>query len=383
MEGIAYVEMNIISILMCLAIWYQQKRKDSQIIGDRTFNWIIWITVVMLVLDILSWSMQEHIINHKYWMHMLVLCGYYIGQTLLTFQLLKYCIHANGNKIKKWQYAVLSIPMVAVIIGVIVNIYEPFAFRLIENERYDTLSGILFLEIWPMIYIGIGMLVAMIYYVHTTDKETAKHLLIFIVIAILGGITGTLIYGLSLWPILAFDLEYLYMNVQSKREKDMDRLAFHDSLTGLKNATAYRYILNQLDIKMQNQSVDFAVVVMDINGLKRINDEYGHETGNLFIVSAGKFMCDIFGEAAVFRIGGDEFVAILEGENYDNRDKLIEKFDREMEHTELLWEERRFPISIARGMAEYHREEEMFYSDVFQAADQAMYKNKEWVKNRV
>ena len=208
-------------------------------------------------------------------------------------------------------------------------------------------------------------------------------MLIFIVIAILGGVTGTLIYGLSLWPILGFDLEYLYMNVQSKREKDMDRLAFHDSLTGLKNATAYRYILNQLDIKMQNQSVDFAVVVMDINGLKRINDEYGHETGNLFIVSAGKFMCDIFGEAAVFRIGGDEFVAILEGENYDNRDKLIEKFDREMEHTELIWEERRFPISIARGMAEYHREEEMFYSDVFQAADQAMYKNKECVKNRV
>lgn len=381
MESGAYVEMNIISILMCFAVWYQQKRKDSPIIGDRSFNWINWIIVVMLVLDILSWSMQEHIISHKYWMHMLVLCGYYIGQTLLTLQLLKYCIHANDQKIKKWQHILLFIPMFLVIIGVVVNIYKPFAFKLIENKQYNLLSGILYLEIWPLFYIVLAMIVAIIHYVHTTDKETAKHLLIFISIAILGGIIGTLVYGLSLWPILAFDLEYLYLNVQSKREKDMDVLAFHDPLTGLKNATAYRYTLNQLDKKIENRSVDFAVVVMDINGLKGINDKYGHEMGNQLIVSAAKFMCDIFGKEAVFRIGGDEFVAILEKENYNIKDRLIEKFDREIEHAELICGETKFPISIARGMAEYHREDEMFYSDVFQAADCAMYQNKVWIKS--
>ena len=154
------------------------------------------------------------------------------------------------------------------------------------------------------------------------------------------------------------------------------KLAYWDLLCACYNRN---FLEHKLKKSYKNKQVYISII--DVNNFKQINDKYGHEMGNQLIVSAAKFMCDIFGKEAVFRIGGDEFVAILEKENYNIKDRLIEKFDREIEHAELICGETKFPISIARGMAEYHREDEMFYSDVFQAADCAMYQNKVWIKS--
>ena len=62
-----------------------------------------------------------------------------------------------------------------------------------------------------------------------------------------------------------------------------------------------------------NKHTKFALVECDINGLKGINDTYGHEIGDVYIVNSCRGICSVFKHSPVFRIGGDEFVVILQG----------------------------------------------------------------------
>lgn len=80
------------------------------------------------------------------------------------------------------------------------------------------------------------------------------------------------------------------------------------------------------------------------------------------------------------RIGGDEFVTILEKSDYQNRDELLKKFDEEIITEKAVSDDKEFPLSIARGMEVY--KQGMSFSEVFYAADNNMYANKSEVKKK-
>lgn len=89
-----------------------------------------------------------------------------------------------------------------------------------------------------------------------------------------------------------------------------------DPLTGIKNKHAYAQWEENINgrIKEGDQN-PFAVVVCDINNLKIVNDMYGHNEGDACIKNACARICGVFSHSPVFRIGGDEFVVILSGED--------------------------------------------------------------------
>ena len=110
-------------------------------------------------------------------------------------------------------------------------------------------------------------------------------------------------------------MDYFYKLRQARQEvAQMDELAHKDSLTGIKNKAAYDEATARLDEKISDARADFCIVMIDVNFLKKINDTYGHERGNIYLMNAVKLICAVFGEENVYRIGGDEFVVILEGE---------------------------------------------------------------------
>jgi diguanylate cyclase (GGDEF)-like protein len=178
------------------------------------------------------------------------------------------------------------------------------------------------------------------------------------------------------WPVIAIDIAYLYMTIQSKRNQDVSHAAFIDSLTGVKNAAAYRTMLFGIDEKIASGNARFAVAVMDISGLKNVNDEYGHSLGDTLILTAAKFICSVFSHSPVFRIGGDEFVVIMESSDYDNRKVLIEAFYEGLKNLNVYDGDEVIPVLIAFGMAVYKSEKEMRYADVFKLADRRMYEHK-------
>ena len=159
---------------------------------------------------------------------------------------------------------------------------------------------------------------------------------------------------------------------------DLNSLAYHDSLTGVKNKTAYDDAASKLD--MIEGEKEYGIVVFDANNLKKINDTYGHERGNIYLQNACRLTCRIFKGSPVFRVGGDEFVVILQGDDYDNCYKLLRDFDVEAERHNLEtvneWEK----INIAKGMVKYDPETDSNVESVFKRADARMYVAKQKMK---
>jgi len=155
-------------------------------------------------------------------------------------------------------------------------------------------------------------------------------------------------------------------------------LAYRDPLTGVKNKTAYLEAERQMEERMRTGQPEFAVVVMDINGLKKVNDTCGHDFGDILIMSACKLICRTFKRSAVYRVGGDEFVVILENSDLEHYAELLEAFSREIE--ESCSAGGSDALSIARGIAIYDRETDLVFANVFKRADDAMYQNKAAMK---
>ena len=149
-------------------------------------------------------------------------------------------------------------------------------------------------------------------------------------------------------------------------------LAYTDSLTGVKNTHAYVETEKLLDERIAAGSIrEFGVVVFDMNGLKQVNDTLGHEAGDRYIQEACRMICRQFQHSPVYRIGGDEFVALLEGEDYRNRKILVSAFET---HVEMNM--RSGKAVVASGLAIFRPGQDNSYRRVFERADQRMYDRK-------
>lgn len=155
-----------------------------------------------------------------------------------------------------------------------------------------------------------------------------------------------------------------------------------DSLTFVKNRTAYDRYVKKLDSTMMgDDSEPFAVVCFDINNLKPVNDELGHEAGDEYIKKCCKLICNTYKHSPVFRIGGDEFVAIAVHDDYLHRYELLEEMRA---HMEALHADPATPIidriSVASGIADCFEHVGDDYSAIFRRADTRMYENKKIMK---
>ena len=155
-------------------------------------------------------------------------------------------------------------------------------------------------------------------------------------------------------------------------------VAYKDPLTNVRNINAYTEskAIIERDIKSGTIS-EFAVVVFDLNDLKRVNDTMGHEAGDKYIQDGCRLICRIFKHSPVFRIGGDEFVAFLTNEDYKSRDNLIFLFnshvDRNLEKGGVV---------VSAGISMYKPDKDAGFDDVFTRADERMYERKKELKSR-
>lgn len=155
-------------------------------------------------------------------------------------------------------------------------------------------------------------------------------------------------------------------------------MAFRDGLTGVKNKACYMSFIDVLRERAGNSDIRFGIVVLDVNGLKTINDKKGHEYGDELLKNASSLICRYFSHSPVFRTGGDEFVVVMESADYDNRDKIIEDFRNYMMlHRNDNADE--CTPSVASGMACFP-EDSRDISEVFRLADERMYENKVIIK---
>jgi len=164
----------------------------------------------------------------------------------------------------------------------------------------------------------------------------------------------------------------------------MDRisdLAYTDALTGVKSKTAYIEEIRKIEQNLQEGFNQFGLVFFDLNGLKNMNDTYGHDAGDAYIKNACRLICTTYKHSPVFRIGGDEFAAILTGQDLLNSGKLMRRFYERMEIINRDAQRPYEKVSVAAGMAVFKEGIDTDFQSVFKRADDNMYKNKTAIKS--
>ena len=168
-----------------------------------------------------------------------------------------------------------------------------------------------------------------------------------------------------------------FRETADKLKEQMDyinSLAYTDSLTGVNNNTAYRRDVAKLRGNISDGSACFAVAVIDVNGLKQINDSYGHEYGNILISDTAAKAANVFGKENVYRIGGDEFAVLMRNATAEKCRELAEQF-----REELRTGGGAVLAAAAIGVSGF-RPTDGSYEEVFRRADEEMYRVKSEMK---
>lgn len=161
----------------------------------------------------------------------------------------------------------------------------------------------------------------------------------------------------------------------------ISKLAYSDGLTGLGNRTAY---LEQLDeyVNPESNIKSLGIIYLDVNNLKTVNDNQGHEMGDNLIQIASHIISDSFGHyGKAYRIGGDEFCVFITGINIEEKYKKGLLVFNELITEANLAKWYPYPIQIAHGFSicqEFTRDK---IDEAIAIADSEMYHNKQEIKN--
>lgn len=185
--------------------------------------------------------------------------------------------------------------------------------------------------------------------------------------------------GISLFLAFIFKNNIKEINklmLMEKEKEFMERLVYTDVLTGGYNRSRFEKDFD--DLLDKKKIPKFRVVSMDINNLKYVNDNFGHQEGDNMIKLAYKLIVDVFGtDAKNYRLGGDEFISILEN---SDQETFSNKLDELHKRLHVLSNELDYNFMIATG-SDIYSDEIYENKDIFlNHIDQLMYENKKFLK---
>lgn len=213
-------------------------------------------------------------------------------------------------------------------------------------------------------------------YYSTEDVKTSMFDLLMDNLLIVMSITSAVLFIILMLVLRSVRAERK-IREEEHLVNDLNQRVFVDPLTGIRNKGSYDEHIAELQKKLDaDKTTQFAIGVFDCDDLKQINDQYGHDKGNVYLKHASRLICSVFDHSPVFRIGGDEFTTILQNQDFENREDLMRRF--ESERREICrtagspWDE----VHIALGIAVYDPENDHSVHDTVRRADRNMYENK-------
>lgn len=217
------------------------------------------------------------------------------------------------------------------------------------------------------------------------DSMLSSHKVVFVILTMIV-ITMAIVLTFTMRAFVLEDEKNRYkkeLEKTVKREREQKQelgsaklLAYTDPLTGVKNKLAYIEQVELLNNDIEAEKIEeFGVVVFDLNGLKIINDTLGHAAGDKYIKAGSRLICLKFCHSPVYRIGGDEFVVLLQGMDYKYRQELLDEFDIQVERNLEKGD-----VVVAAGMSIFDKDTDEDYLSVFGKADKNMYERKHQLK---
>ena len=313
---------------------------------------------------------------------------FFISMGLTVYLWIRY-IRAFLNQKNFWSNILLYVSTILLVfeIGIlIVNFFTPIMFSYsAEGEYFPSQARSIILDIQILMFNIVGVY-TLIRAITLKNNDRSRH----ITIGISGLLMAFFIWLQARYPmtpfysmglLIATSIIHTFVLVDARVESAKKlgsymRVAYKDALTNVRNVNAYTEVKEKIekDIK-EGKAPDFGVAVFDLNNLKLVNDTLGHEAGDKYIQDSCQMICSIFKHSPVFRIGGDEFVAILYNDDYRYREALLSHFKEMVDKNQIVGG----PV-IAAGISLYDSGNDTRFDDVFTRADSTMYTRKRELK---
>lgn len=163
---------------------------------------------------------------------------------------------------------------------------------------------------------------------------------------------------------------------KKEQEEKLKKLAATDRLTNIMNRRMGTTYLQKQMGRVKREGIDLTVCFIDVNGLKNVNDNFGHNEGDNLLKSTAQLLADNIRETdAVARFGGDEFLIIFNDcqlqEAKDIWNRIEKAIDNWNKNTEKPYE-----ISLSRGFAQKTKDDDLSLDDLVNKADERMYEKK-------
>ena len=182
--------------------------------------------------------------------------------------------------------------------------------------------------------------------------------------------------NLTLPYLIILALANVYERVRKQNESELTEFALTDPLTNCYNRLALKFMFP----RFQNIEQDYSVLMVDIDNFKFINDKYGHEAGDQALIEIGRLFTDELAPGRVFRVGGEEFLLLLEGTDEEGLIRA-ESIRAKVERAEFSYGGNLIYLTISAGLVRGIKQLEM--SDIVKKADKLLYTAKEKGRNRV
>jgi diguanylate cyclase (GGDEF)-like protein len=178
-------------------------------------------------------------------------------------------------------------------------------------------------------------------------------------------------------------LENANTDLQEK-QRELERLTRLDGLTGLFNRNTFVELTkNELD-RAQRQGTATAILLMDLDHFKRVNDTWGHPAGDAVLKHAAMIASTtVRSTDLVGRLGGEEFIVLLPGTSVEAARKLAEKIRLRLEGQAATWNDTRIAITVSIGIAGTTASEKQSFEVLYHDADKALYVAKQRGRNRI
>ena len=293
-----------------------------------------------------------------------------------------------GTKKKTIIFASIFV-FAAQVIVILLNFPTNILFILSEDCAYEAQAGRFFLL---GLQILLFLLLSIITFVESKQKQgsSKRHYLIVGVFSLFMMLSITLQSVFPLIPMYSYGYLFgicILHALVMEDEKANQRLELaearyqvaYDALTGAMSKHAYVDAEAEIDDRINKGTMEeFAMVVFDLNDLKDVNDKEGHEAGDRYIINSVRLIEECFKDVPIYRVGGDEFTIILTGQDFKNRKKLLEDFNKQIDENV----KNRSVVVVSAGISDFIPEKDTTIIQIFTRADREMYARKHFLKEQ-
>ena len=359
-----FIGIAILLVILVSRGWSLPGRKEESHILLR----MLIMSVINCVVDQLVAYFDGRLGAGSQFYRLVLLIGntyLYLYNTLVGIFLAHMIVKHIDSKISHRKFIVFWIACFIQIVLLIINLFTPIVFNIDMNNEYR--RGELF-----MFFIVAGVVLnvyGFAYYIISKIRNPGLRyfpVIEFLMPILLGMICQTFMYGISLLPacfavslagiVIAFQNECIYV----------------DKLTGIYN----RFELDRELKRYQKRRETIVAYMLDLNGFKKINDNYSHEEGDQALIAFAGILSEVFGSVGtVIRFAGDEFIAIVrKGKESDialYKQKTMEAVER---YNESSGKPYKLSAAVGGRVFDFSKEANQ---DLVVVIDEMMYKDKD------